>query len=238
MSTSVKRIEGQPLARKLLACGMIGPLFFIIVFLIEGATRAEYSPLRQPVSSLSIGELGWMQQANFLITGLLLIVFASGLWQRRSSFWGPVLIGLVGLGLIGAGFFVTDPMNGYPPGTPLVPIVRSTHGKLHDLFGVPVFLGLPIACFVFARQFAKLRERGWSIYSILSGIGMFVAFVVAGMGFSQTPGFTDFAGVFQRLSLVTGFGWIALLALHLLRRDPDNGSSSMVSSPSSKRKES
>ena len=134
-----------------------------------------------------------------------------------------LLIGLVGIGLIGAGFFITDPMNGYPPGTPLMPTVRSDHGKLHDLFGIPVFLGLPIACFVFGRWFARLGERGWAVYSILSGIAMFVFFVLAGMGFSQTPGFIDFAGIYQRLSLLFGLGWIALLAFHSLRTPINHG---------------
>jgi uncharacterized protein DUF998 len=222
MTTSVKRIEEQLVTpKRLLACGVMGPLFFILVFLIEGATRVDYNPLRQPVSSLSIGELGWMQQTNFIITGSLLIAFAIGLLRSlRTSLWGPLLLGLVGVGLIGAGIYIADPLNGYPPGTPLIPTVRSEHGKLHDLFGVPVFLGLPAACFVFARQFARLGERGWVVYSVLSGIGMFATFVLAGMGFRQVPGFTDFAGVFQRLSLIIGLGWIALLAVHLLRDSP------------------
>jgi hypothetical protein len=219
--TAAKRIEEQSWALKLLlACGAIGPLFFIVAFLIEGATRTDYNPLRQPVSSLSIGELGWMQIANFTFTGLLILAFASGLrrvLRPSGSFWGPLLIGLVGIGLIGAGIFIADPLNGYPPGTPLIPTVRSQQGRLHDLFGIPVFLGLPIACFVLGRRFARLGEREWTAYSVLSGIGMFVTFVLAGMGFSQTSGFTDFAGVFQRLSLIIGLGWIALLAVHLLR---------------------
>jgi hypothetical protein len=72
METSAKSTGEQPVAiRLLLACGAFGPLLFIVVFLIEGATRADYSALRQPISSLSIGELGWMQRMNFLITGLL-----------------------------------------------------------------------------------------------------------------------------------------------------------------------
>ena len=67
----------QPLAmRLLLFCGIIGPLLFIVVFLIEGATRADYNPLRYPVSSLSIGDLGWIQATNFLMVGLLLFAFA------------------------------------------------------------------------------------------------------------------------------------------------------------------
>ncbi len=89
---------------------------------------------------------------------------------------------------------------------------------MHDLFGLPVFLGLPIACFVFSRRFARLGERGWAIYSLLAGIAMFATFVLAGMGFQQSPGFTEIAGVFQRLSIIIGFSWIAFLALHLLRQ--------------------
>jgi hypothetical membrane protein len=223
-------VNKQSSATKLLlTCGVIGPLLFIAWFLILGATRTDYEALRQPVSSLSIGPYGWMQIANFLVTGSLIIAFSIGL--RRTlypAFWGPLLVGLVGVGLIGAGIFVTDPLNGYPPGTPLVPTVRTTQGRLHDLFGMPVFLGLPIACFVFGRLFARRGERGWAAYSILSGIVMFAFFVLAGMGFRQMPGFTNLAGVYQRLSIATGFGWLALLALHLLRTPlqgtPDQGS--------------
>lgn len=221
MTTSSKGFGEQSLGLKLLlACGAIGPLFFIVVFLIEGANRAGYDPLRQPVSSLSIGDSGWIQVANFVITGLLLLAFAAGLRLTLrppgGSVWGPLLIGLVGVGLIGAGVFVTDPLGGYPPGTPLVPTERTAQGLLHDLFGIPVFLGLPVACFVFGRRFARLGERGRAIYSILSGLAMFAAFVLAGMGFQQTPGFADIAGVFQRLSIMIGFGWMALLALRVM----------------------
>lgn len=227
MTTPAEGIGEQPSGlRLLLACGVIGPPFFIVVFLIQGATRAEYSPLRHPVSALSIGELGWIQAANFVITGLLLLAFAVGLRlalrPSRGSFWGPLLVGLAGIGLIGAGLFTADPINGYPPGTPLVPTQRTAHGLLHDLFGIPVFLGLPIACFVFTYRFARLGQRGWAAYSALSGFAMFVAFVLAGMGFGQVPGLAEFAGVFQRLSIAAGWAWIALLAVHLLRTPARN----------------
>ena len=207
--------------KALLACGAIGGPAFVVVFLIEGATRINYSPLRQPVSSLSLGAFGSIQIANFITTGCLLLAFAMGL--RRAlrpsggSTWGPVLVGSLAFGLIGAGVFIADPLNGYPPGTPMVPLERTVHGRLHDLFGLPVFLGLPIACFVFSRVFARLGERGWAIYSTLSGFLMFVAFVLAGMGFSQNPSLVNVAGVFQRLSITIGWSWMTLLAVHLLR---------------------
>ncbi len=217
METATKRTRDQS-SKLWLACGVIGPLLFVSVFLIEGATRANYSALRQPISSLSIGESGWMQRVNFLITGLLLLVFALGLRRAaRGTIWGPVLVGLVGIGLMGAGLFVADPFNGYPPGTPLLPTVRSTHGILHDLFGVPVFLGLPIACLVFSRRFAKEGERGWAIYSVLTCVSMLAVFVLTSMGLNQLLGLADIAGLLQRLTLCIGLSWIVLLALHLLR---------------------
>ena len=100
MAIPEKGIGDQPLAlakrsfaRLPLACGVIGPLFFILVFLIEGATRMDYNPLRHPVSSLSYGDLGWMQAANFIITGSLLLAFAIGLRRTlrlsKGSVWGP-----------------------------------------------------------------------------------------------------------------------------------------------------
>ncbi len=222
MARSVKEpskgMGEQPVALRLwLSCGAIGPLLFIVVFLIEGATRTDYSPLRHPISSLSIGDLGWMQVANFVITGILLLAFALGLRRTlRPTVWGPLLIGFVGIGLIGSGIFITDPLNGYPPGTPLLPTVRTVHGILHDLFGIPVFVGLPIACFVFGRLFARLGERGWAAYSVLAGLAMFVIFIPARAGFSQRT-LADFAGGFQRLSLCIGLTWIMLLAVHVLR---------------------
>jgi len=225
--TTTKAIREQPTTlRLLLACGVIGPVLFVVVFLIEGATRADYDPLRHPVSSLSIGDLGWMQVANFIITGSLLLAFAFGLGQalRPSTrvAWGPLLIGLVAIGLIGSGLFITDPLSGYPPGTPLVPTDRTVHGILHDLFGTPVFLGLPIACFVFSRRFARLGERGWAIYSVLTGFAMLVAFFLARLAFRQTPGFADFGGLFQRVTIIIGWVWLALLALRFLSRKPPN----------------
>jgi hypothetical membrane protein len=223
MATSAKALREQSLALKLLlACGAIGPLLFIIVFLIEGVTRPDYNPLRDPVSSLSIGDLGWIQAANFLMVGLLLFAFAIGLWRAlkapRGIVWESLLIGLAGIGLFGAGIFTTDPIYGYPPSTPLVLAQYSTHGHLHDLFSVLFFLGLPIACFVFCRRFATSGEPGWAIYSVLTSLAMLVTFVLAGMGFSQNPSLVNVAGVFQRLSIAIGLIWIALLAFRLMSK--------------------
>ncbi|MBE1484431.1 putative membrane protein [Plantactinospora soyae] len=64
------------LTRTLLGCGAVAPGLFILVFLVDGATRAGYDPTYHPVSALSLGPRGWIQITNFVLTGLLLLGFA------------------------------------------------------------------------------------------------------------------------------------------------------------------
>ncbi len=135
--------------KTLLACGVIGGPLFVVAFVVEGATRAGYDPLRHPVSSLALGGSGWTQVANFIVAGLLMLAFAVGL--RRAlrppggSTWGPLLVGVWAVALLGAGVFVTDPVSGYPPGAPDRLSGYSWHGALHDLFSLPGFVALAAA---------------------------------------------------------------------------------------------
>ena len=200
----------------LMTCGIIAGPFFVFLFLIEGAIRGGYDPLRFAVSSLSIGEGGWLQVANFLATGLLVVAFAVGLRRQPKtsppSVWGPALIGLTGVGLIGAGIFVSDPLFGYPAELPLRVAQFTFHGHLHDLFSVFFFAGLPGACLVFARRFARVGDRKWSAYSTSTAIAMIVVFVLTAIGFKQTAGFIEVAGLLQRITIIIGFTWLTLFA--------------------------
>jgi len=204
----------------LLACGAIGGPLFVVAFLAEGATRANYNPLRHPVSSLALGDFGWLQIANFIVSGLLMVAFAIGL--RRTlrplggSIWGPLLVGIWGIGLLGAGIFITDPVSGYPPGTP-AQVQPTTDGSLHDLFSLLGFAGLVAACFVFSGYFARRGKIGWAAYSAVSGIVFVVAFVLASAGFSQVESLVNIAGLIQRIQITTAWVWLTLLAIHLLR---------------------
>jgi hypothetical protein len=122
--------------RALFVCGVVAGPLFVLVFLIEGAMTPDYDPLRHPVSSLALGPFGWTQTLNFIFVGILTLAFAVGLVRLRGARHkvGGILVGLRGVGLIGAGAFVTDPVSGYPPGTPPTPVDTTTPGTLHDLF--------------------------------------------------------------------------------------------------------
>lgn len=211
--------------KTLLTCGVIGGPLFVFVFLAEGATRAGYDPLRHPVSSLALGDRGWTQTANFLLAGVLTLAFAVGLRRAfgppKNSGWGSLRVGVWAIGLLGAGSFVTDPVSGYPPGTADQLARHTWHGALHDLFSLPGFMALAAACFVFCRQLAARDKRGWAIYSAASGVVFMGAFVLASAGFGQTERLVNLAGLFQRVAVIVGFGWLTLLAIRFLNSSPE-----------------
>ena len=149
-----------------------------------------------------------------------MVCFAFGLRRvlqpGKGSTWGPILLEIFGLCLIGAGLFVTDPILGYPPGAPST---ATLHGGLHVLLSLVVFVSLIAACFVLARRFAgDPAWRGWAFYSIATAILVAVLFVAVDVVASPDPNAP--AGLFQRVSIIAGWGWIALLALRLLRPNP------------------
>lgn len=203
----------------LLSCGIIGSLLFVSLFITEGATRANYNPYHHPVSSLSIGVSGWIQILNFITSGLLFIAFAVGLKRSIKHFKniGASLIGIVGIGLIGAGFFTTDPVYGYPENQPLLLAQYTLHGHLHDLFSILVFICLPWACLVFRKYFITQSQFGLAKYCTFTAISVLVTFFLAGIGFKQAPYLVNFAGIFQRLSIIIGCLWICVFALYLLK---------------------
>lgn len=207
--------------RALLAAGVVAGPLFVTAFLIQGATRADYDPVRHPVSSLALGEHGWAQTLNFVVAGLLSVAFAAGLrvalHPGRASTWGPLLVGLWGIALLGAGLFVTDPVGGYPPGTPAVPVSRTAPGQIHDAFGLLAWVSLTPACFVLARRFAGLGNRRWATYSAATGVAFAVLWLLSGLGFDQTPGLVEVAGLVQRVAITIGWTWLTLLAVHVLR---------------------
>jgi len=205
----------------LLAGGVAGPLVFIIVFLIEGATRPGYSAARNMVSDLAMSDEGWQQIANFLVCGTLVLGLAVGLSRRwrtgAASTWGPRLIGAFGLGLIVAGVFVTDPARGYPPGASLTGEPQTLHGIVHGINAIPTFGALVAAAFVVARRFRQ--DEAWGRYSRVVGWAVLALFILGTpIGVLEEHGITPpVAGIVQRVEIIIGWTWLSLLAWRELR---------------------
>ena len=210
------------LTRWLLAGGVVGPLLFIVVFLIEGASRRGYSVWRNFVSELALSDQGWEQIANFIACGLLCVAFAVGLrrtWRTgKASVWGPLLMAAFGLSLVVAGVFVTDPARGYPPGAPLTGSPQTWHGTIHGTNALVAFGVLTAACFVLARRFALLPgTRGWATYSRVTGALVLVLFVLGTVSgaLDENGVLSAPTGLIQRAQIIIGWSWIALTAWRL-----------------------
>lgn len=212
------------LTRWLLVGGVIGPLLFIVVFLIEGATRPGYSVWRNYVSELALSDQGWEQIVNFIVCGSLCVGFAFGLrrvWQAGpASLWGPLLIGLFGLSLVVAGVFVTDPARGYPPGAPLTGSPQTFHGTVHGVNALIAFPALGVAFFVLARRFAVEPEwRGWATYSRVVGAVFLLLFPIGTISgvLDEHHVLSAPTGIIQRVQIILGWTWLSLVAYRVLR---------------------
>jgi len=201
------------LTNGLLRCGIIAGPLYVALGLIQMAIRPGFDITRHSLSLMSNGNLGWIQIFNFLVTGMLLVLGAVGVKQvlqsGPGSKWGPLMLGLYGLGLVGASIFSADPALGFPPGTPLEGNPISWHGLLHFVAGTIGFSGFIAACFIFARRFKLLRQPGWAWYSLITGILFLVSFVGIASG-SKGP-----MSAFFAIAVVLGFTWITLLLHHL-----------------------
>ena len=181
----------------LLGAGTVGGLVFTGAYLAEGATRAGYRALAQPISALSLGPGGWVQQLNFIVFGLLVCASAAG-WRAalapgRGAVAFPALRVIAGVGLLMDGLFAQDPSGGYPPG---VPVGASTvHGQLHTLFAMITITALAAGCFVLAARFAA--EPGWRRWAVFAAAAA-VATIVFIAAFGAAGGHGGLAGLWER----------------------------------------
>ena len=216
--------RSQAGTRGLLRCGLAAGPLFVAVFLLEGAVRDGYRPLRHPVSSLALGPRGWIQAGNFAVAGTLLLAGAAGLARAgdraTSSRAAPALIGAAGAALIGSAVCTTDPVSGYPPGTPDALTQPSRTGIAHNLTAVPVFLGLPAAALAGGWRSWRDGQHRFGLYSAGTAVTMLTAMALAGAGFGQSPRLVSLGGLFQRASIITGFTWLTALFAQALRRTP------------------
>src|SRR5215813_11948966 len=70
---------GIKLTRALLTCGVIAGPLYIAVGVTQMFIRPGFDIQRHALSLLSNGDLGWIQIANFIVTGLLVIAGALGM---------------------------------------------------------------------------------------------------------------------------------------------------------------
>jgi len=202
--------------RHLVVCGVVAGPLYLLVALAQALSRPGFDVIHDDVSLLSNGALGWIQIANFILTGILVIAFAVGLREAlaggRGRTWAPILMIVYGVGLIGAGVFVADPMNGFPVGASQ-PTHITMRGLMHAVSGGMGFIGLMSACIVVARRFRSVGREGLSYFSAVTGIVFFLAFAGIASGSSSATVVLAFW-----CAVILSWAWTASLAITALHR--------------------
>jgi hypothetical protein len=228
LALAAPQSQGPDLAHRLLVWltwGTIGTLLFPAIYLVDGALRPGYDPLRQAISALSLGPGGWVQQLDFGLCGLS-VLWSAYVWRRVlaggvCATWYPIVRAVEGSGLVVIAVFSQDAAYGYPPGSPAGATAPSLHGGVHLAFTILVVNAMCIGLLVIARRFwHNPAWRGWTTYSIVSALLTMLFMTFFGIAQNTHTALTAYTGAFERLATNTDTVWSAVLVAHLWLRRP------------------
>ena len=195
-----------PRLRLWLTYGTAGTLLFPIIYLIEGATRPGYDPLRQTISALSLGPGGWIQQLNFALCGVS-VLWMAFVWRKVlaggvCATWYPIIRGVEGVGLIAIAVFTRDP--------------------LHTAFMIAIVDAMSLSLFVIARRFwGDPNWRGWVAFSVACGLWPMLLMPLFGVALNPHSALAAYAGLIERLATNADTIWSLVLVSYLwFRRSP------------------
>ena len=180
----------------------------------EVLRRDEYSPMAEPVSALEAGPNGWVQQANFVVFGLLTLAFVVGLHRgirpSRRGLLGPALLFVSGMGLLLAAVFpLREDAAGvtYDPGG-------------HFVAGIVFFLSSAVGLVAVSRRLTgDPRWRSIATYTLGCGLLALAGFVLLGaLAMPDDAPLHEWAGLAQRIVILAVlFPARIVLSLRLLR---------------------
>ena len=211
--------RGAAITRSLIGYGVLVGPFYLAVGLIQAFVREGFDLRRHPLSLLANGPGGWVQTANFVLSGLMVIAAAVGFARTlaptsRAVSW---FLGGFGMSMLVAAVLRADPTDGFPAGTPVgPPKTISAMGMGHLIAGTLGFISLAISCFIAARALSRRGERSWARFSLFTGVAVLVGFfggAFLGGGSGTTLGIW--------FSVVAGWAWLTTVSLHLYRGSPD-----------------
>jgi len=214
--TTICTPQGR-ITKSLLGYGVIAGPVYVAVSLAQALSRDGFDLTRHEWSLLANGPAGWIQPLNLALTGLMVLAAAAGfrraLVAGPAARWAPRLLAVYGLGLVAAGAFRADPMNGFPLGTPDGPPVHPTlHGTLHVVSAGVGFLALVAATWLLARRAAAEGRRRAAVLTRATG----VVFLVAFAGVASLSG-TVVVNLAFTAAVVLTWIWLSLASLRRYR---------------------
>jgi hypothetical membrane protein len=199
-----------PRAEALAVAGIVGPVWFTTLVVVQGWLLPDYSHVRLPISALAAWPTGWIQSLNFYVAGALIALFAwaldAGVHASRRGVAGTAFLAMGGLGVMLAGLFPWKMVDGVPTETPP-----------HVVGAVMAFASTGLGLIVVSRRMrADGRWRDLSAYTLSSGVAVLILFVAVGFFAIEdgTP-LHPWAGLVQRILCAVWFTWLIVAARRL-----------------------
>jgi len=187
-------------------CGIIAPIFFWVMVIIESILRPGYSQYYNFVSDLGVGHLAILQNINFIVFGILTIIFALGLKNAlptpmgrslKAGVWMVILFA-VGVGL--AGIFPESYLSANP----------------HNIVSATAFVAI-IAAQLLIWQGLKNRDSNvwgrYASYSLISGLISIILVIVLKIAIL----YGIYPGLSQRAFLIVSWAWVGITGIKLYK---------------------
>ncbi|HUK36000.1 MAG TPA: DUF998 domain-containing protein [Vicinamibacterales bacterium] len=203
--------------RALLACGVMAGPVYVTVTMIQALTRDGFDLRQHRFSWLTTGDLGWIQQSNMVLVGVMMLLLALGVSRMmrtgRGAVWGPRLLALFGVAYIIGGMLRADSVAGFPPGTTLEMVHTTWHGAAQNASRSISSLLLIATSLVIAARFTAEKQRAWAWFYATAIPAVFAALTVVGLVIGGNPIALAF--------LMTPWIWVTALAVHLYQREAE-----------------
>jgi len=207
--------------------GVVGPFVLVLANLVAAVSEPKYNFIRDSISSLALTSMGWIQTIGFLAIGLLVEIFAAGLFLnirgRRGFRLGISLLACFGFGLLLIGAFRTDPVGG----------LHTIEGTIHGAAAVAVFWLFAIAISLLLPSLRN--DPHWQEmfpYTVVTSV--LASALVVGRLF--LPAQLSWFGLYERVLVANAVVWVEVVAVRLLllslRRQREAKQSNHVSAQS------
>lgn len=197
--------------RSLLGWGVVAGPFYVVVGLVLALTRADFDLTRHALSLLMLGEHGWMQRLNLVLSAVMVLAAALGILRAIPSGRGLAIgafTAVYGVCLMLSAAFLPDPTSGFPAGQ--ASGAASTSGILHLVFGAVGFLSLVVAAGAYAKWAAGRGDTRHARTALWCGVLVLAGFI-GGAALAQNA-----IGILLLwLAVLAGWAWLALASAHL-----------------------
>lgn len=188
---------------------ILAPILFALLVMIESVLRPGYSQISQNISDLGVGPFALLQNVNFILFGLLSLLFALGLGaslpatRTRAARWVVWLVTVFGIGIQCAGVSLL-----------FIGVVSEQQVvAVHGLASFLAFFTIVAAQFVMGHALKDTGNAVWRRYRLYSTLSGFLSLALLVLLIATAN--TDDHGVTERTFVAVSWLWITITGIHL-----------------------